>query len=59
MYQCYGVLVYLEGIDKGFVVIGYGKLGGYELGYGLDLDLVFLYNVFCGISIDGKKFIEV
>lgn len=26
----------------GFAVIGYGKLGGYELGYGSDLDLVFL-----------------
>ena len=30
--------------DKGFAVIGYGKLGGYELGYGSDLDLVFLHG---------------
>ena len=30
--------------DKGFAVIGYGKLGGRELGYGSDLDLVFLYD---------------
>jgi glutamate-ammonia-ligase adenylyltransferase len=30
--------------DKGFAVIGYGKLGGIELGYGSDLDLVFLYT---------------
>jgi glutamate-ammonia-ligase adenylyltransferase len=29
--------------DYGFAVIGYGKLGGYELGYGSDLDLVFLH----------------
>lgn len=29
--------------DYGFVVIAYGKLGGYELGYGSDLDLVFLH----------------
>ncbi len=29
--------------DKGFVVIAYGKLGGLELGYGSDLDLVFLH----------------
>ncbi len=29
--------------DHGFVIIGYGKLGGIELGYGSDLDLVFLY----------------
>ena len=30
--------------DKGFVIIGYGKLGGYELGYGSDLDMVFLHG---------------
>ncbi len=29
--------------EKGFVVIAYGKLGGIELGYGSDLDLVFLH----------------
>jgi glutamate-ammonia-ligase adenylyltransferase len=29
--------------DYGFAIIGYGKLGGYELGYGSDLDLVFLH----------------
>ncbi len=28
----------------GFGVIGYGKLGGIELSYGSDLDLVFLHN---------------
>ena len=27
-----------------FVVLGYGKLGGIELGYGSDLDVVFLYE---------------
>ena len=27
---------------RGFAIIGYGKLGGIELGYGSDLDLVFL-----------------
>lgn len=27
-----------------FLVIGYGKLGGLELGYGSDLDLVFLHD---------------
>ena len=27
-----------------FAVIGYGKLGGKELGYGSDLDVVFLYD---------------
>lgn len=32
-----------EMLDTGFAIIGYGKLGGIELGYGSDLDLVFLY----------------
>ncbi|VAX14631.1 Glutamate-ammonia-ligase adenylyltransferase [hydrothermal vent metagenome] len=32
-----------QACDKGFGVIAYGKLGGLELGYGSDLDLVFLH----------------
>ena len=36
----------LDGKTKtaGFAVIGYGKLGGIELSYGSDLDLVYLHN---------------
>jgi [glutamine synthetase] adenylyltransferase / [glutamine synthetase]-adenylyl-L-tyrosine phosphorylase len=37
----------LRGDDPGpprFAIIGYGKLGGKELGYASDLDLVFLYD---------------
>ncbi|MGE0485047.1 MAG: bifunctional [glutamate--ammonia ligase]-adenylyl-L-tyrosine phosphorylase/[glutamate--ammonia-ligase] adenylyltransferase [Gammaproteobacteria bacterium] len=30
--------------EAGFAVIGYGKFGGWELGYGSDLDLVFLHD---------------
>jgi len=30
--------------EKGFAVVAYGKLGGLELGYGSDLDLVFLHS---------------
>ena len=30
--------------SAGFAIVGYGKLGGKELGYGSDLDLVFLYD---------------
>ncbi len=30
--------------QPGFAVIAYGKLGGKELGYGSDLDIVFLYD---------------
>ena len=36
--------------DTGFCVIAYGKMGGYELGYGSDLDLVFL----CEDNIKGE-----
>ncbi len=30
--------------EAGFIVVAYGKLGGLELGYGSDLDLVFLHD---------------
>ncbi len=30
--------------EPGFIIIGYGKLGGIELGYGSDLDLVFIHD---------------
>ena len=33
-----------EVCDTGFSVVAYGKLGGLELGYGSDLDLVFLHS---------------
>jgi glutamate-ammonia-ligase adenylyltransferase len=34
-----------QGISgEGFAAIGYGKLGGLELGYSSDLDMVFLYD---------------
>ena len=42
--QRFGVPEYLGENEKGFAVIGYGKLGGIELGYNSDLDLVFLHN---------------
>jgi glutamate-ammonia-ligase adenylyltransferase len=32
------------GLEANFAVIAYGKLGGKELGYGSDLDVVFLYD---------------
>ncbi|ASK78309.1 bifunctional glutamine synthetase adenylyltransferase/deadenyltransferase [Paraphotobacterium marinum] len=38
----YGIPSYLEGSSfKDFTIIGFGKLGGYELSYNSDLDLVF------------------
>ena len=31
-------------VPAGLIVVAYGKFGGYELGYGSDLDLVFLHD---------------
>jgi len=39
---------------KGFAVVAYGKLGGYELGYGSDLDLVFLHAAPRGYTQGGR-----
>lgn len=30
--------------EPGFIIVGYGKLGGLELGHGSDLDLVFIHD---------------
>jgi len=43
-----------EDARKDFSVIAYGKLGGYELGYGSDLDLVFLYAAARGYTGGGR-----
>jgi glutamate-ammonia-ligase adenylyltransferase len=43
-----------ERIGKGFAVVAYGKLGGFELGYGSDLDLVFLHAGIQGQTRGGK-----
>ncbi|BFU61290.1 MULTISPECIES: bifunctional [glutamate--ammonia ligase]-adenylyl-L-tyrosine phosphorylase/[glutamate--ammonia-ligase] adenylyltransferase [Rodentibacter] len=54
----FGTPQHLQNNEKGFLVIGYGKLGGIELGYKSDLDLVFLYNAVEGETIGGKKVID-
>ncbi len=41
-----------------FIIIGYGKLGGIELGHGSDLDLVFIHNCDINGSTNGPKSIE-
>ncbi|OTG80879.1 bifunctional glutamine synthetase adenylyltransferase/deadenyltransferase [Acinetobacter sp. ANC 5054] len=38
-----------------FAVIGYGKVGGIELGYGSDLDLVFIHYIDEQADTDGQK----
>ncbi len=39
----------------GFCVVAYGKLGGIELGYGSDLDLVFLHGGEADVVTTGEK----
>ncbi|MGI9273558.1 MAG: bifunctional [glutamate--ammonia ligase]-adenylyl-L-tyrosine phosphorylase/[glutamate--ammonia-ligase] adenylyltransferase [Endozoicomonas sp.] len=41
--------------NPGFIVIGYGKLGGIELGPGSDLDLVFVHNGANNKETDGPR----
>lgn len=43
---------------RGFAVIGYGKLGGWELGYSSDLDLVFLLDCAPEVMTDGERVID-
>lgn len=44
--------------ETDFAVIGYGKLGGVELGYTSDLDLVFVHNADPELATDGDKPID-
>ncbi len=43
-YGCPTYVEQRETHEAGFAVFGFGKLGGIELGYGSDLDLVFLHD---------------
>jgi len=45
--------------QTGFSVIGYGKLGGFELGFNSDLDLVFLFDAPLDSQTNGKKSIGI
>ncbi len=46
------------GAEPEFLIVGYGKLGGIELGYGSDLDLVFIHDADTQGSTDGARPIE-
>lgn len=49
----------IQGEETGFMVLGYGKLGGIELGYDSDLDLVFIHGGTNPIAMtDGSKSIS-
>lgn len=44
--------------DKGLAVIAYGKLGGIELGYGSDLDVVFVHQCQSQAATSGQRQID-
>ncbi len=44
-----------EPCNPDFIVVGYGKLGGIELGYGSDLDLVFVHDASADGETDGER----
>jgi len=44
-----------EPCEPGFAVVAYGKFGGIELGYGSDLDLVFLHSGTSGKTEGGAR----
>ncbi|WP_122689859.1 bifunctional [glutamate--ammonia ligase]-adenylyl-L-tyrosine phosphorylase/[glutamate--ammonia-ligase] adenylyltransferase [Pseudomonas viridiflava] len=44
--------------DPGFVIVGYGKVGGIELGHGSDLDLVFIHDGDPQTETDGARPID-
>ena len=54
----YGIPEHLSDNQMGFAIIGYGKVGGWELGYGSDLDLVCLHNAPRQANTTGKKSIS-
>ncbi|MGD8107835.1 bifunctional [glutamate--ammonia ligase]-adenylyl-L-tyrosine phosphorylase/[glutamate--ammonia-ligase] adenylyltransferase [Pantoea sp. FN0302] len=58
MEQRYGRPSHLQQGDRGFAVVGYGKLGGWELGYSSDLDLVFLHDCPADAVTDGERAID-
>lgn len=47
-----------ESSRLGFAVVAYGKLGGIELGYGSDLDLVFIHDCESYAPTSGPKEID-
>ncbi|MDZ5604092.1 bifunctional [glutamate--ammonia ligase]-adenylyl-L-tyrosine phosphorylase/[glutamate--ammonia-ligase] adenylyltransferase [Pseudomonas sp. RP23018S] len=44
--------------EPGFIIVGYGKVGGIELGHGSDLDLVFIHDGDPNADTDGAKPID-
>lgn len=44
--------------DTDFIIVGFGKMGGIELGPSSDLDLVFLHDADTNQSTDGERSID-
>ncbi|WP_339896626.1 bifunctional [glutamate--ammonia ligase]-adenylyl-L-tyrosine phosphorylase/[glutamate--ammonia-ligase] adenylyltransferase [uncultured Gilvimarinus sp.] len=44
--------------EPNLIIVGYGKLGGIELGHGSDLDLVFIHDTDTQGSTDGDKSVD-
>ena len=59
MVEKFGLPSNVVGTDrKGFAVIGYGKMGGFELSYGSDLDVVFLHDSDIAGTTNGARSID-
>ena len=57
--QKFGLPSNVVGTDrKGFAIIGYGKMGGVELGYNSDLDMVFLHENNIAGTTNGDRSID-
>ncbi|MDM8348414.1 bifunctional [glutamate--ammonia ligase]-adenylyl-L-tyrosine phosphorylase/[glutamate--ammonia-ligase] adenylyltransferase [Pseudomonas sp. sp1636] len=56
----YGVPQRADGsvCDPDFIIVGYGKVGGIELGHGSDLDLVFIHDGDSQAETNGAKPID-
>ncbi len=57
MVEKHGVPNKTKGVpcDPDFIIVGYGKMGGIELSYGSDLDLVFVHDADANLFTEGKK----
>jgi glutamate-ammonia-ligase adenylyltransferase len=56
--QKYGIPEGISGQDLdhcGFAIVAYGKVGGLEMGYKSDIDLVFLYDAVSGVTKGDKS----
>lgn len=58
MIEKYGYPDCAKDDDNRFLVVAYGKLGGIELGYSSDLDLVFLHDCHSAGDTSGPKHID-